>query len=334
MVIGLDACGSFDADLALPGFEVYSLGAAVVPTNAASEIAEWTREHLADHAVEERGELHAHAMSWDQRLETCEMLRSRGDVFASVITTDTVLLRSDPAVSRHRALQLASAEEGLERATTDAGKQRGERACRLLDGRRFGQSRMGNSEYVRSAMVPLAVIGAIQRAFCFFASDDWRSEMSHLRVVIDKDTPTIVRYVGSALLPTLGGDPRFRLVSPRPWHLPPRHPLIERARHPDGEGLMPQEIVDGEIDWPNSHEEPAIQVADVAAWVVARTISRPAESVARECFELLRPVLVGEAGRCFEQFSIGRIRPDEEAMYAHLHSDQQPAQWLRPVGIA
>lgn len=334
MVIGLDACGSFDADLASPGFEVYSLGAAVVPTDAASEIAEWTREHLSDQAAEGRCELHAHEMSWDQRLKTCEMLRSRGDVFASVITTDTILLRSDLAVSSHRARQLASAEESLRRATTDAGKRRGERACRLLDGRRVGQSRMNNSEYVRSAMVPRAAIGAIQRAFCFFASDDWRSEMSHLRVVMDKDTPTIVRYVGSALLPTLGGDPRFRLISPRPWHLPPRHPLVERARHPDGDGLMPQEIIGGEIEWPHSHEEPAVQVADVAAWVVARTISRPDEPTARECFELLRPVLVGEAGRCFEQFSIGEIRPEEEAMYAHLHSDHPPAQWLRPVGVA
>jgi hypothetical protein len=295
-------------------------------------IGEWTRQKLVEWGRQGLDELHAQQMGWTQRREACEMLATRDDVHVATVVTNPTLLRSPEAVKNHRARQLREAAAALARATTEAGRERGERACRLLEGGRVGQSRLKNEEYVRAAMVPLAVVGSVQRAFCFYAGDEWRPEMDGFRLVIDKDTPSVVRYVGKTLLPTIGGDDRFRLVTPDRWRESPQHPLLAGAIHPDGDGYWVQRILGEEIDWPDSDEEPAIQVADLAAWVVCRTISHPDEEVARECFELLRPLLVGEAGRCFDHFWIGGPQPENDILDGYLHSPGQPPQWLAPIG--
>ncbi|HLM86233.1 MAG TPA: hypothetical protein VK272_08615 [Solirubrobacteraceae bacterium] len=256
------------------------------------------------------------------------MLGERGDVHAAVIVTNAMLLRSPEAVVAHRKRQLDKAEAALKRAETDAGRERGARACRLLAGEKVGKGSLDNAGYVRAAMVPRAAIAALQYAFCFYAGDEWRPEMAGFRLVIDKDTSAMVKYVGETLLPVLGGDERFRLVTPSHWREPDPHPLLVSARHPDGDGYAPQLLLGDTIDWPDSCDEPGIQVADMAAWIVCRAISRPQETIARSCFELMRPVLVGGAGRCFQYFSIGDVRPEDEALDAYLHSDRPPDQWL------
>jgi hypothetical protein len=145
---------------------------------------------------------------------------------------------------------------------------------------------------------------------------------------MDEDTPATVRYVSESLLPFIGGDERFRLITPNHWRDDPMHPLLARALHPDGDGYWPQRLVGDTVAWPSSHDEPAVQVADFAAWVVCRTINHPSELIARECFELLRPLLVGGAGRCFELYSISADRPEDSAVYSHLHCAEQPPEWL------
>jgi hypothetical protein len=180
-------------------------------------------------------------------------------------------------------------------------------------------------------MIPRAAVGAAQSAFCFYASDEWRSEMIRFRLVIDRDTPATAKYVGETLLPTLGGDERFHLITPSHWQGPDPHPMWASARHSNGDGYDPRRLFGHSIDWPDSRDEPAIQVADIAAWIVCRTISRPREAIARECYEFMRPVLVGEAGRCFQHFSIGDVRPEDEALDAYLHSSRSPDQWLAPT---
>lgn len=327
VIIGVDACGNFPTT---SGFESSAVAAATVPAAASAEIAAWTDETLTAWGRTEIGELHAAPLQWDQRRAVCAMLGERGDVHAAVVVTSNLLLRSPEAVSAHRARQLQNCEASLARARTEDGKVRGERVRRLLSGRRLGQSRLSDSEYVLAAMVPPAVVGAIQRAFCFYADDVWRPEMRQLSLAMDEETPATVRYVTESLLPSIT-DERFRLVTPQRWRDDPVHPLFARARHPDGDGYAPQLLVGDTIDWLRSHDEVAVQVADFAAWVVARTISRPEEAIARECFELLRPVLVGESGRCFERYSIGPDRPEDAALYSHLHSAEQPRQWLERV---
>lgn len=132
-----------------------------------------------------------------------------------------------------------------------------------------------------------------------------------------------MRYVSELLLPVIGGDDRFCLVLPEHWRQAPEHPLLARARHPDGYGLMPQRILGKEIHWTPSDDEPGIQVADIVAWAVARAISRPDELIARECFELLRPVPAGEAGRCFKLF-LNRAGPAETEVDTPTYTGASP----------
>ena len=328
MIIGLDACGSFAATPTTVGFESSAVSAATVPARARAEIAAWTEQRLAAWGRQDLGELHAAPLNWDQRREVCAMLGARGDLHAAVIVTGNLLLRSAEAVTAHRSRQLAIAEASVARATTDDGRRRGERAVRLLAGGRVAQSRLNDREYVLAAIVPKATMGAVQRAFCFYAGVEWHSEMSELTLAMDKDTPATVRYLSESFLPVIGGDERFRLITPDHWRIDPMHPLLAQALHPDGDGYYPQRLVGDTIAWASSHDEPAVQVADFAAWVVCRTITRPHELIARECFELLRPLLIGEGGRCFELFSIGPVRPEDTAVYSHLHAAEQPPEWL------
>jgi hypothetical protein len=328
VIIGLDACGNFAPTPNTAGFESSAVAAATVPPGARVDISAWTRQRLAAWGLEETGELHAAELDWDQRREVCAMLGGRGDVYAAVIVTSNLLLRSEEAVTAHRARQCELAEASAAAAATADGRRRGQRAVRLLSGSRVGQSRLNDREYALAAMVPLAVMGAAQRAFCFYAGDEWRPAMDELSLAMDDETPATVRYVSESLLPVIAGDERFRVVTPQHWRDDPVHPLLARTLHPDGEGYRAQGLLGDKIAWVRSHDEPAVQVADFAAWVVCRTITRPEERIARECFELLRPVLVGEGGRCFDLYSIGRLRPEDVAVYAHLHSAEQPSQWL------
>jgi Protein of unknown function (DUF3800) len=333
VIIGIDARGTFAAAAPGEGFESSAVAAAIVPERAREQIAAWTKESLVAWGRQGLGELHAAPMNWDQRREVCAMLGARCDLHAAVVVTSNLLLRSKDAVTAHRSRQCVLAQGALDRATSSEGHRRGERAVRLLAGRRVGQSRLNNGEYVLAAMVPRAVMGAAQRAFCFYAGGGWRQEMSELKLVIDEETPATVRFVSESLLPIIGGDERFRLITPAHWRESPVHPLLVKALHPDGDGYWPQKLVGDTIAWVSSHDEPAIQVADFVAWVVCRTINYPVEEIARECFELLRPLVVGESGLCFQLYSIG-TRPEDNAIYSHLHSVDQPPQWLERVNAA
>ena len=93
---------------------------------------------------------------------------------------------------------------------------------------------------------------------------------------------------------------------------------------------MPQELFN-DVDWASSQEHPAIQIADVAAWVLARRMNKPAETDTAECFQLLQPLLAGEDGQTVRLFSIPPLREDQRAMYQHLAAEAQPPWWLMPV---
>jgi hypothetical protein len=152
--------------------------------------------------------------------------------------------------------------------------------------------------------------------------------MEAFELVIDEETPAAVRYVVASLLPTMGGDDRFEFVFPDHWRHSPLHPMLAHATHAEGDGMAPQKMLGSAPRWGRSADEPAIQVADMAAWIVSRAITTPEIGAARECFDLLRPVLVGAGGRCFDLFAIGDVRPEDAVLYEHLHSDAPPPEWL------
>jgi hypothetical protein len=62
--------------------------------------------------------------------------------------------------------------------------------------------------------------------------------------------------VPESLLPVLGGDERFRVITPAHWREDPMHPLLAQALHPDGDGYYPQRLVGDTIAWTSSHDEP------------------------------------------------------------------------------
>jgi hypothetical protein len=129
--------------------------------------------------------------------------------------------------------------------------------------------------------------------------------------------------VEGALPPTISGDERFRLTTPEHWREPPIHPLLEAALHEDGDGLKAEALL-GDLCFTDSEERAAIQVADVAAWVIRRALSRPEEAVARQMFDALKPLLIGKDGNAFELFSIVGEDAEREAIYAHLRRGEQP----------
>jgi hypothetical protein len=151
--------------------------------------------------------------------------------------------------------------------------------------------------------------------------------MTTINVFADEEAPKTARYCATSLFPVLGGDPRFRPVVDLEWRNEPVHPLYAKALHPDGGGLRPHYLLE-EIEWVSSHDHVPVQVADVAAWVVRRAVAHPDEKVARECFELLRPLLEGEGGRTFELFSTRRLKSEDTALYTHLQQGEQPLWWL------
>jgi hypothetical protein len=321
MRIGVDASGKFGTG---SGFEPTVVAAAVGTDRTFAEIREWGDRALGRWGIADRfDELHAKKLRPNERLEICEMLAERGDVRLSAVVTDPGLLGSAEAVALHRRRQREMAENTS--PSTAEGQQRRRELLALL-----ADPALQDGEYLLGACLPMVLTQAAQQAFCFFRTDDSRDEMSSFVVRIDEERAPTVRYSGGALLPTLGGDERFSFRFSRDWAEDPPHPFFERVRHPDGDGSRPQEIFD-DIDWATSHSEMAIQVADVAAWVLARRIKRPEDVGAAECWDHLAPLLAGEGGRTFELFSIPPIRPDQAAMYQHLQFSHEPAWWLKPV---
>lgn len=332
MIIGLDASGRFEAVLG-DDFGASAVAAAVIPESAAVEIARWTEQALPRWGREDVGELHAAPLNWDQRLEICRMLGERNDVRVEVAVTSAIALGSPGAITAHRARQLAKAREAKLRARTPDGQKRSDVAIRMLEGRRRGRTKLSDRDYVLVAMLPPAISGAVQKAFTFFSADEWRDSMSSLRVVVDDETGAAMRYTPNVLMPFLS-DERFRLVTPAHWLAEPQHPLYKRALHVDGDGYDLIELLGSDVAWRSSAAEPAIQVADLAAWVVCRTLNRPHETVARECYELIRPILVGGGGHCFGTFAIGSGERAWLPFHAHLHSKAEPPEWMTPVGDA
>jgi hypothetical protein len=330
MQIGLDLSGNFSAG---SGFESSAVAAATVPDRARTEIGVWTRARFEEWGREEIPELHASILTPDERRAVCEMLAARGDLHAAVIVTTSELLRGTEMVQGHRDRQLEIAEEAIKSAVTEAGRERGERAAKLLRGLRVARSRMNNASYVGAAMAPMAIIGAVQRAFCFYADDKWRPEMTTFELVFDEDRTAMMRYVEASLLPVLS-DERFRLTTPRRWReSDPVHPLLVGAIHPDGDGYDSRALLGEKVAWVPSHAEPAVQVADVCAWVVSRAIAHPEDADAREYFEMLMPIFAGKVGACFELFSLGHDRGDDALFFSHLPRTQQPPEWLTPVAV-
>jgi hypothetical protein len=179
-------------------------------------------------------------------------------------------------------------------------------------------------------MLPLVALGSLQQAIAFFSARAWEHEMRDIRLLLDEETPQAVRYCASSLLPILGGDRRFSVVTPLEWVGPPKHALYERALHSEAGFLRPQDLF-GPTEWVSSVDYPVVQIADAAAWVVRRAVARPDEDVARRCFDLLRPSLSGENGDTFQLFAMRRIGPDDEAIYEHLRKGEEPVWWLRRV---
>jgi hypothetical protein len=153
--------------------------------------------------------------------------------------------------------------------------------------------------------------------------------MRAVEIFVDPEAPPTKRYVKGTLLPTVSGDERFRLTVPEHWRRPPVHPFLEASMHADGDGLR-AEVLLGDMSWPPSEERPAIQVADIAAWVIRRALTRPDEDLAREMFDLLKPLLVGAEGHAFELFSTVTLNQDLEALHSHLRDGDEPGWWLRP----
>jgi hypothetical protein len=319
--IGVDTSGKF---LTGEPYEPTVVAAAVGTATTFAEIGAWTTDALTRWGLADKfDELHAKKLHSHEKLEICKMLADRGDVRLAAVATDTLLLGSAAALAKHRERQLAVAREV--RPTTAEGAKRRADLLELLE-----NEALADGEYALAAILPLVTTRVVQQALCFFRSSQYRGDMSAFTVLVDEEAAPTMRYGDVSLLPSIGGDDRFSWRLPLEWRDEPVHPLLARALHPDGDGLMPQTVLD-DMTWVSSNAHPCVQVADVAAWVLRRAIAQPAERETREMFELIKPLLAGEHGVTFELFSVPRLRDDQLALYAHLQRGTQPAWWLTPV---
>ena len=303
--IGIDTSGKFKTKKGV--FESTVVAAAVGTDQAFDEIAAWTSATLSRWGISDRfAELHAKKLRPHEKLEICQMLAARGDLRLAAVVTDSGLLGSPMAIARHRERQCEKAV--VMQPRTWEGEQRQEELLALLR-----NPALHDDEYLLAACLPRVLAQVTQRAFGFFAADGYRADMTRLAVRVDEEAAPTVRYGGGALLPTLGGDERFRFTTPLRWRDEPVHPLLARAGHPDGDGYWPQMLFD-DVQWVSSASEPAVQIADVVAWVLGRRINEPAEQAVADCFELLAPMMAGEQGHHFELFSIPPVREDQAAM--------------------
>jgi hypothetical protein len=272
MQLGVDASGGFSMG---DGFEPTVIAASITPDAACDEIADWTADALSRWGLADKlTELHGKELFADKVNEVCRMLSGRGDLRISAVVTDSQLLCSPAAVERHRARQRARAIEA--RALTSEGTRRQAAVLALLDDTKFR-----GAAYAFGATLPLVVVGALQQAFCYFRARDWREDMTEIQLLIDKEPARTVEYTSDTLLPTIGGDSRFRLTIPDEWREPPPHPLLLRAIHIDGDGLQPQELISS-MEYIDSKHYPCVQVADIAAYVIRRRIADPANEQNRE----------------------------------------------------
>jgi hypothetical protein len=319
MKIGVDASGVFVMG---EGFKPTVTAAAIGAASTFEEIERWTAGALERWGLGHKlSELHAKELFADKVREVCQMLSAREDLRLAAVVTDSQLLRSAAAVARHRERQQALAEET--RAMTEEGRRRRAAVLALLD-----DPKLRDAAYAFGATLPVLVTLALQQALCYFRRDLNRADMATIDLLIDKEPARTVKYTSDTLLPTIGGDPRFSLTVPDQWREPPMHPLLIRARHPDGDGLQPQELL-STIEYVDSKDHPCVQIADIAASVVRRRILDPLSVEDRENFELLQPLLAGAEGRSFEFFSISPLREDQVSMYSHLHG-LEPDWWLTP----
>jgi hypothetical protein len=322
MQIGVDASGKF---LIGPEYEATVVAAAIGPDSAFAQIGTWTAEALDRWGKsEEPKELHANELGPSERLEVCRMLASRDDICLCAVVSDSFLLGSPAALKGHRERQYEHALNTP--ALTGRGRKRRDQVLAQLEG-----DRLTDEDYAFAVVLPLVGIGALQRAFGYFGGGEYRDDMSAVEVFVDPEAPPTKRYVEGTLLPTVSGDERFGLTLPKHWRKPPVHPFLEASMDTDGDGLR-AEVLLGDMSWPPSEDRPAIQVADIAAWVIRRTLTRPEENLAREMFELLKPLLAGAEGHSFELFSTVVMNRDLEALYSHLRDGNEPGWWLRPAG--
>ena len=132
----------------------------------------------------------------------------------------------------------------------------GARAAKLLSGGGGARSHLGEGGYVSAAMMPidhrrgLARVLLLRRRFLAAAGDQ-------VEMLFDEDATAMMRYAEVSLLPVVS-DPRFSLTSPPQWRdRGPSHPLPAATMHDDRDGFAPLKLL-VQIDWVQSHAEPAV----------------------------------------------------------------------------
>jgi hypothetical protein len=320
--IGIDASGKFETG---EGYRPTVLAAAIGPDRAFTRIGEWTEEALRRWGRDgELAELHANELRDAERLEVCRMLAATEDIRLAAVATDSLLLGSAGALAAHRERQYAKSASTP--ALTEAGRRRKQEILRQLEGRR-----LRDADYAFGVVLARIGMAALSRVFGYFGAERWRDDLRAIEIFVDQEAPPTRRYAQDTLLVTVSGDERFRVITPEHWRRPPVHPFLQEVLHDDGDGLQAEALL-GDMSWVASEERVAVQVADMAAWVVGRSLARPEDLVAREMLEALTPLLLGADGWVCEFFSPIEVGCDLEALYTHLRRGDQPGWWLVPRG--
>ncbi|HZV72406.1 MAG TPA: hypothetical protein VFF79_01705 [Conexibacter sp.] len=315
-------------------FEASVLCGLIVPDSLTATVRGFTAE------MRERWnkpELKASRLRPGQILEVAEFLAAH-PIAAVVYVSDTTMT-TRAAVARQRIGQAAEFLRARQRLAADhPADPRLSEIDQVIDmvAGCSTERRMSDDDFIQSQQLPELILECVSRACGRYWLPEWEPDFERFEIVLDRKLPGDLkageRYVHEHLERLLGSSRRFAIELPPPWRHQPRHPFRKHFDSPDGEYTMLDSLL-GSRRWVDSRDDDCVQLADIIAGTVRRTIEKGLRSSRRQAFETLRLVMADEHGWCFHFY---RYRdapdPDLRRYLPLLRAWPQEPRFTRRVG--
>ncbi len=161
--------------------------------------------------------------------------------------------------------------------------------------------------------------------------DEWSESFHDFHFVLDAKLPGKMaageKFLNETLVPALGSMPNDSIVNVDTWREEPVHPFVTKFSAKGGrvagkeieDGIDLKRVFEHGLQFERSHDVPGLQLVDTVAYALRSAVVGPADRDARAAYDLLRPKLRNEEGRCMtlqrlnvgeeDRSSIGRYRP-------------------------
>jgi Protein of unknown function (DUF3800) len=289
-------------DYAFPtrGFDCYVLLGLVCPEPQLSAIDKFVAAAKARWGLVE---LHGAALHGRELLEVCRFVASI-DVTAVAVVTDTAMM-TRTVIQRFRSKQLAQIQAERVAWTASAGDApHVDRELSALEKVVLHVSRLPDSEFVQATLPPQLLRDVIQRAIDRYDGEESRPYFAQFDFTFDEKLPGKLsqgqKYMNLMYMRVLGTNKRFLITPPAAW-IAGNHPYVANftiAGKPE-----PAKLFANGLATRDSKDVPGLQIADVIASVVRRSVLRTDMTPAvRASYDSIRGVLADSEGRCLQMY--------------------------------